>query len=126
MGGGSNINVKDFKADRQLAKLTKKYKLTDAEKAKIQPILAEQEKEIHTLGDDTNLSDSEWTAAVRRVHSETVAKVKLEMTDAQVSEYAKDEEKQAKRDAEDDQMQGPPDGGPPPGPPPGGGGGPPM
>jgi hypothetical protein len=121
-GGASSINVKKFNADKELTRLTKKYKLTEDEKTKIQPILADQEKRVHALGDDDSLSDSEWAAAVRKVHQETVLSVKAQMTDEQATKYVKDEEKQAKSDAEED--SGPPDGEPPGGggPPPGGGG----
>lgn len=126
MMGGSQIDVRKFGAERELARLTKKYKLTEDQKAQIKPALVEQEKQVHALGEDTALSDTEYVAAVRRVHRETVAKVKLQLSDEQASRYAKDEEKLAKSDAEDDAIQedGPP-GGPPPEPPPGGGG-PPM
>jgi len=125
MEGTSSINVKKFSAERELVRLTKKYKLSDDQRGKILPMLAEQEKRVHALDEDSSLSDAEWTAAVRKVHVETVAKVKLAMTDDQASRYIKDEEKRAKSDAAEDQMQGPPDG-PPPGPPPGDGGPPPM
>jgi hypothetical protein len=124
MGGGANtptVDVKRYNADRELTRLTKKYKLTAEQKAKIQPLLAEQEKKVHTLGEDESLSDTDWVASVRQVHRQTVIKVKEEMTDAQAAKYVADEEKQAKDDAEQDQMpNGPPPGGG--GPPPGGGG----
>jgi hypothetical protein len=123
MGGGApSIDVKKFNAEKELTRLTKKYKLTEEEKAKIGPILADQEKRVHALGNDDSLSDREWVAAVRKVHQETVLSVKTQMTDDHATKYVKDEEKQAKSDEEDD--QGPPGGGPggPGGPPPGGGG----
>jgi hypothetical protein len=123
-GDASSINVKKFNADKELTRLTKKYKLSAEEKTKIQPILADQEKRVHELGDDDSLSDSEWATAVRKVHQETVLSVKAQLTDDQATKYAKDEEKQAKSDEEDDQgpagPSGPGGGGPPPG-----GGGPP-
>jgi len=124
MGSDSTIDVRKFGAERELARLTKKYKLTDQQRAVIQPILADQEKRVHALGEDKSLGDAEWTAAVQKVHLETVAKVKLALTADQASRYIKDEQKRAKSDAAEDQMQGGPDG-PPPGPPPGDGGGPP-
>jgi Spy/CpxP family protein refolding chaperone len=126
MGGmdGQSINVKKFSADRELTRLSKRYKLTTEQKTKIRPILAEQEKQVHLLGEDESLSDTEWVVSVRKVHSKTVVQVKALMSDAQASKYIQDEEKRAKDDAEEDRMQedGPPGGG---GPPPGGGGGPP-
>jgi hypothetical protein len=111
-----SINVKRFEASRELTRLTKKYKLTAEQKSLILPILTEQEKKVHELGEEEGLSDVDWVAAVRQTHLQTVAKVKLQMTEEQASKYVVDEEKQAKNDAQDDQMpgpMGPPGGGPP-------------
>ena len=65
---------KRYDAEKELARLTKRYSLTDEQKAKIQPILLEQQKQVHVLGEDEALSDSEWNAAVRKVHLQTVTK----------------------------------------------------
>jgi hypothetical protein len=131
MGGGSaadSINTKKYEADRELARLTKKYKLTDDEKKKIRPVLAEQQKMVAMLNEES-LTDEEWVAGIRKAHAQTVAKVRLLMTDEHATKYVEDEAKQAKSDAESDSTgDGPPDGGPPGDGPPGGGpggGGPP-
>ena len=64
---------------------------------------------MHALGEDDALSDTEWAAAVRKVHTQTVAKVKLELNDAQATKYAKDETKRAKSSGDsDDGDAGPP------------------
>src|ERR1035438_3838785 len=96
------------------SKLTKRYSLTADQKTKIQPILLEQQQQVHALGEDDALSDTEWAGAVRKVHTQTVAKVKLELTDAQATKYAKDEAKRAKSNGDSDNGDdGPPDGPPP-------------
>ena len=95
MSSTPTINVKKFDADKELARLTKKYKLTADQKTKIRPVLVEQQAKVHKLGDDEGLSDADWVAGVRQAHRETVAKVKLEMTDEQASRYVADEEKLA-------------------------------
>jgi hypothetical protein len=119
------VGNKMYDAGKELARLTKRYSLTESQKTKIQPILLEQQKQVHALGEDDALSDTEWAAAVRKVHTQTVAKVKLELTDAQATRYAKDEAKRAKSSGDtDDADDGPPDGPPPDGGPPPGGGGP--
>ncbi len=118
------VGNKRYDAEKELARLAKRYSLTEQQKTKIQPILLEQQKRVHTLGEDEALSDSEYAGAVRKVHLQTVAKVKLQLTDAQASKYAKDEAKRAKSsqdDADDDGDDGPPPDGPPPGGGPGGG-----
>ena len=113
---------KEYDAVKELARMTKLYDLSKEQRAKIEPLLLEQQKQVHTLGEDESLTDAQWTAAVRAVHQATVLKVKKLLTDEQLSMYTKDEAKRAKQsendsDADDD---GPPDGPPPDGGPPGG------
>jgi hypothetical protein len=122
---------KRYDAEKELARLTRRYSLTDDQRTKIQPALVDQQKQVHRLGEDTSLSNAEWWSEVRTVHQQTVELVKAQMTDAQASRYLKDEAKEAKKsqnDAQDDGPDGPPPDGPPPGGGPGGpgGGGPPM
>ena len=124
-GESLTVGNKRYDAEKELARLTKDYKLTNEQRTKIQPILLEQQKQVHELGEEDGLTDVEWAGAVRRVHLQTVAKVKLELTDSQATKYTKGEAKWAKSNGNsDDGDDGPPDGGPPDGgPPPGGGGG---
>ncbi len=108
---------KEYDAVKELARMTKLYDLSKEQKAKIESLLLEQQKQVHTLGEDESLTDAQWTAAVRAVHQATVLKVKKLLTDEQLSMYTKDEAKRAKQsendsDADDD---GPPDGPPPDG-----------
>jgi hypothetical protein len=118
------VGNKMYDAEKELARLAKRYSLTADQKTKIQPILLEQQQQVHALGEDDALSDTEWAAAVRKVHTQTVTKVKLELTDAQATKYAKDEAKRAKSNGDsDDADDGPPDGPPPDGGPGGPGGG---
>lgn len=123
------VGSKWYDAVKELARMSKRYSLTEEQKAKIQPILLEQQKQVHALGEDTSLSDRAWNIAVKKAHEQTVSKVKLELTDVQLSKYVKDEAKRAKQDkTEDAEDDGPPPDGPPPGGPGGGGpggGGPP-
>ena len=118
---------KEYDAVKELARMAKRYGLSKEQKAKIEPLLLEQQKQVHTLGEDESLTNAEWASAVRKVHQATVLKVRKLLSDAQLSKYAQDEVKRAKQsgndaDADDD---GPPDGPPPDGGPPPGGGGPP-
>jgi len=121
---------KEYDAGKELERMTKRYGLTAEQKAKIEPILLAQQKAVHELGEDESLTDSQWRGDVRKVHQQTVLQIKHLLTDAQLSKYAKDEEKRAKASGNDsdDGDDGPPDGPPPDGGPPGGGpggGGPP-
>jgi hypothetical protein len=118
---------KRYDTVKELARMTKRYSLTAEERAKIQPLLLDQQQQIHTLGEDTSLTDVEWNTSVHKVHGKTVAQIKKLMTDEQALKYANDEAKFAKSQgdtSDDDDDHGPPDGGPPPGGGPGGPGGP--
>ncbi len=112
---------KRYDAAKELVRMTKRYGLSEEQQAKIQPLLLEQQRQVHALTADESLNDMQWAAAVRRVHADTIEKIKAELADAQIVKYAKDEDKRAKSDEDDDNGFGPP-GGPPfgGGPPPGG------
>jgi len=114
-----HVGNKEYDAEKEMARLAKRYKLTENQKAKIQPILVDQQSRVHTVGENESLSNTEWAAALRNIHQQTVSKVELEMTDTQVSKYIKDEAKRAKQSQDD---QGDDDDGPPPDGGPGGGG----
>jgi hypothetical protein len=117
------VGNKLYDTNKELARLTKRYGLNEEQKAQIRPILLEQQRKIHELGEDQSLTGGRWAAEVWKVHLQTVAEVKRRLTDAQVSKYAKDEAKRKVADGGSEDDFGPP-GGPPPGLPPGGG--PPM
>jgi hypothetical protein len=117
---------KAYDAGKELPRMAKRYSLSAEQMKKIQPLLLEQQKQIHKLGEDASLTNAEWASAVRKVHQKTVAQVKLLLTDEQLSKYVQDEVKRAKKsgnDSGDDDDDGPPYG-PPPGGGPGGPGGP--
>lgn len=119
------VGKKEFDAAKELKRMIQRYGLSAEQKAKIEPILVEQQRQVHELGEDESLSSSEWAKSVQEVHQQTVLKIKPLLTDAQLSKYTKDEAKRAKHplsDSGDDGFDGPP-GGPPPGGGPGGPGG---
>ena len=62
------VASKEYDAVKELARMTKRYSLTKEQKAKIEPLLLEQQKQVHTLGEDESLTDAEWAGAVRQVH----------------------------------------------------------
>ena len=117
------VGNKEYDAQKELVRMAKRYSLTADQKTKIQPILADQQQQVHALGEDESLSDSEWAGAVGKVHEQTVLKAKLQLTGTQATKYLQDEAKRAKKsqDQTDDDDYGPPPGGGPGG---GFGGGP--
>ncbi len=116
------VGSKKYDARKELARLSRHYNLTEDQKTKILPALEDEQKQVHKLGEDESLSNTEWVGAVRKLHQQTVLKVKAEMTDAQASKYVQDEAKWAKS-SQDDLGDEDDNGMPPDGPPGGGPGG---
>ena len=46
------VASKEYDAVKELARMTKRYGLSKEQKAKIEPLLLEQQKQVHTLGED--------------------------------------------------------------------------
>ncbi len=107
--------------DRDLARMVKRYGLSDEQKAEIRPILVDEKQKLDAIFKDSSLAPEDRSAKIKAIHSDEVARVSALLTDDQRAKYQKDET----RARQNDDGMGP-DGGPP-GPPPGGdsGGGPP-
>jgi len=55
-------------ADAHLQMLSEKLNLTDEQKAKLKPILQDQEQQLRTLNDDTSLNQEQKTAKKKALH----------------------------------------------------------
>ena len=63
--------------------MTKQLHLTDAQQAKIKPILEKQQKEMMALRQDTSMSREDRFAKFREIHKETFAKIHPILTSEQ-------------------------------------------
>jgi protein CpxP len=97
----------------QLARLTKQLNLTEAQQAKIKPIIEEQHKQMMDLRQDTSLSREDRFAKFREIRVKSVAKMKEVLTPEQQTKWEKMQEMRRQR-----RGGGMMNGGPPPGPPP--------
>ncbi len=106
--------------DKELARMTKRYGLSDSQKAQIRPVLVEIKAKMDTLSKDSSAEVGEWMQKMRAIRGEQTSRISAILSDDQRAKYLKDMERKAH-----DQDDGPPDGPPPP--PPSGdqGGGPP-
>ena len=114
MGAPPSMNV-----DKQLSKMTKRYGLSDAQKAQIRPILAEEKTKMDALFQDSSLSPEDRFDKMRAIHEDEVARISPILSDEQRAKYEKDQKQMGREDGDQ-----PPDGPPPP-PPDDQGGGPP-
>jgi hypothetical protein len=105
--------------DKQLSKMTKRYGLSDAQKAQSRPILAEEKKKMDALFQDSSLSPEDRFDKMRAIREDEVARISPMLSDEQRAKYEKDQKQMVREDGDQ-----PPDGPPPP-PPDGHGGAPP-
>ncbi len=115
MGTPPSMNV-----DKQLSKMTKRYVLSDAQKAQIRLILGEEKKKMDALFQDSSASPEDRFDKMRVIHEDEVARISPILSDEQRAKYEKDQKRMGGEDG--DQL---PDGPPPP-PPDDQGGGPPS
>ena len=69
--------------DQQLARLSERLNLTDAQKAKIKPLLEEQHKQMMALRQDTSMTREERMAKFQQIHKQTFEKIHPILTSEQ-------------------------------------------
>jgi Spy/CpxP family protein refolding chaperone len=118
--GGRGMNV-----DKQLASMAKRYNLSDDQKTKIRPVLADTQQKMDAIFHDSSLAPEDRFSKVKQIHDDESAKISALLTDDQRAKYQQDQ-KRRQRQSEDGQdgLPPPPDGdgpsggaagGPPPG-----------
>jgi len=105
--------------DKELARMTKRYGLSESQKAQVRPILVDVKARMDDLSRDSAAEFGERIEKMRAIRDEQTSRISAILSDNQRVKYQKDMNRQAQ-----DQGYGPPDGPPPP-PPGGDGGGPP-
>lgn len=63
-------------ADQQLDHMSQALNLTDDQKAKIKPILEDQDKQMHQLMQDTSVSQQDKRSKMREIHENTMSQIK--------------------------------------------------
>ena len=63
-------------ADQQLEHMSTTLNLTDDQKAKIKPILEDQDKQMHQLMQDTSVQQQDKRAKFREIHENTMSQIK--------------------------------------------------
>jgi protein CpxP len=97
--------------DKELARMTKRYGLSDSQKAQIRPVLVDVKAKMDTLSKDSSTEFGERMQKMRAIRDEQTSRISAILSDDQRAKYQKDMERKAH-----DPGDGPPDG--PPSPPP--------
>jgi Spy/CpxP family protein refolding chaperone len=79
--------------EKEIANMTKRYGLTDAQKEEIRPILVAQQYKLEQVFQDVSLAPEERLPKLRAIHDEQVAKVSEILTDGQRTKYQKDQKR---------------------------------
>jgi hypothetical protein len=103
--------------EKELARMTKRYGLSENQKVQIRLVLVDVKTKIDALSRDSSTDFGERMQKMRAIRDEQTSRISAILSDDQRAKYHKDMERNAR-----DQGDGPPDGPPPPG---GEGGGPP-
>lgn len=118
MGPPMNSEPPTMNVNKQLAKMAKRYSLSDTQKEQIRPILEDVKKRIDGLFQDSSLAPEDRFSTMRSIHDDETSRVSAVLNDDQRAKYQKDQERKANQPSDEEL-------GPPPGPPPDSEGGPP-
>ena len=95
--------------DEQVARMTKRYKLSSDQQAQIKPILANQQQQIQALRQDSTLSREDRMAKVKSIRDDSSSKIGAVLNDSQKQKFAQD---QQRRQEHMQEHGAPPAGGP--------------
>jgi len=95
--------------EKELARMTKRYGLSESQKAQTRPVLVDIKVKVDALSKDSSAEFGERMQRMRAIREEQTSRISAILSDEQRSKYQKDMERKAH-----DHGDGPPDG-PPPG-----------
>jgi Spy/CpxP family protein refolding chaperone len=84
-------------AERRLAWLSEKLKLTDEQKSKIKPMLEDEHKQLMALREDSALSRQEKRAKFEEIHASTFDRMRPILTDQQQATLKQIQEQRQQR-----------------------------
>jgi protein CpxP len=112
--------------DKEVAKMAKRYDLSDDQKAQVRTILVDEKKKSDALFKEDSAAPEERFAKFREIHADQVARISAVLNETQRAKYEKDEARSMhEQPGGDGEGPPPPPGGDGGGGPPDGGGGPP-
>jgi len=68
--------------------LSKELNLTDEQKAKVKPILDDQEKQMHAIRDDNSLNQEQKHEKMMKIHETTHSQINANLTPDQQKKFA--------------------------------------
>ena len=90
--------------DQQLARMTKRYKLSADQQGQIKPILDNQQQQMQALRQDSSLSPEDRRAKMMSIRSDSRSKIEALLNDDQKKKF--DEDQQRMQERMQERMQG--------------------
>jgi protein CpxP len=85
--GQSAMGATASTPEAHLQMLSEKLKLTDDQKAKLRPILQDQEKQLKAVHDDSSLSQEQKIAKKKAIHESFHEQINAELTPEQQAKF---------------------------------------
>jgi hypothetical protein len=83
--------------DRALARMTKRYSLSQDQQNQIKPILESQTQQMQALHADTSLSREDRWTKMQAIHSDSNTKIEAVLNDSQKAKFEQDQEHRQQR-----------------------------
>lgn len=105
--GDARPDMPKMDVNKELTRLTKRYALSEVQKAQIRPVLVDVKAKMDAWSKDSSTKFGERMQEMRAIHDEQISRVPAILSDEQRAKYQKDTERNVR-----DRNDGPPDGSP--------------
>lgn len=84
-----DIQPPRMNVDKEISRMTKRYALSDPQKAQIHPILEEEQHKREAVFQDSSLVPEERFNKLRAIHDEQVSRISAVLSDSQLCSNAR-------------------------------------
>ncbi len=83
--------------DEQVARMTKRYKLSADQQTQIKPIVADQQTQMQALRGDSSMSRDDKMAKMKSIREDSSAKIQAILNDSQKQQFMQDQQRMQQR-----------------------------
>jgi periplasmic protein CpxP/Spy len=96
-GPGGRMGGRQMNPDAELARMTKRYKLSTDQQNQIKPILTDRQQQMQALRQDSSLSRDDRRTKMQSIHSDSNAKIEAVLNDTQKGKFEQDQQQAQQR-----------------------------
>jgi protein CpxP len=98
MGGMGHMGrMGQMTPDEQVARMTKRYKLSADQQTQIKPIVADQQTQMQALRGDSSMSRDDKMAKMKSIREDSSAKIQAILNDSQKQQFTQDQQRMQQR-----------------------------